>query len=260
MSAPRPTVVRFRYAELGKVRFISHRDLARLMERAFRQVKVPLAYSEGYRPRPRLSFGLALPTAASSDAEFFDVALDPAIAPHEPTEAEAAALATLIDDLPARLSAALPDGLSVTAAAPLEPGSVSLQQAITSCTWRIELLDVAVDDAVDRVRRIVAAPELPFERERKGKLSTSDVRPAVLDLEPLGPTGRGVELEAHLATKPTSLRPAELVRLLGDDVGIGRVHRTHQWMTIDDLRSEPLAAASVSPPEASNGPTLRLAS
>lgn len=242
------TRLRFRYAEVGKVRFISHRDLARLMERAFRQIGLPLAYSEGYRPRPRLSFGLALPTAASSDAEYVDVSV-----------ATTVDVEPMIDDLPDRLSAVLPDGISVTACTVLEPGSVSLQQVITSCTWRIELLDVAVDDAVDRVRRIVAAPELPFERERKGKLTTADVRPAILDLEVVGPTRNGVELEAHLATKPTSLRPAELVRVLGDDLAIGQVHRTRQWMIVDDIRSEPLIP-STCPPESSTRPPVAVAS
>lgn len=243
------TRLRFRYAEVGKVRFISHRDLARLMERAFRQIGLPLAYSEGYRPRPRLSFGLALPTAASSDAEYVDVSV-----------ATTVDVDPLIDDLPQRLSAALPDGISVTAVTVLEPGAVSLQQVIASCTWRIELLDVAVDDAADRVQRIVAAPSLPLERERKGKLTTSDVRPAILDLELVGPTRNGVELEAHLATKPTSLRPAELVRLVGEEIAIGQVHRTHQWMINDDIRSEPLAEASTCPPDASTRPTFELAS
>ena len=68
--------VRFRFAKLGKVRFTSQRDVARMWERALRRAGLPLAYTEGFSPRPQLSFGLALPTGCESLAEYLDVALD----------------------------------------------------------------------------------------------------------------------------------------------------------------------------------------
>jgi hypothetical protein len=58
--------VRFRYSKLGKVRWTSHRDMARMWERAFRRTHLPLAYSQGFSPRPKVSFGLALPTGGES--------------------------------------------------------------------------------------------------------------------------------------------------------------------------------------------------
>src|SRR6186997_871935 len=65
--------VRLRYTKRGKVRWISHRDVARALERAFRITKLPLAFTEGFSPRPRVSFGLALSTGHESDAEYLDL-------------------------------------------------------------------------------------------------------------------------------------------------------------------------------------------
>ena len=68
--------IRFRFAKLGKIRFTSQRDVARMWERALRRAELPLAYTEGFSPRPQLSFGLALPTGCESLAEYLDVVLD----------------------------------------------------------------------------------------------------------------------------------------------------------------------------------------
>jgi len=67
--------LRIRATKLGKVRFTSHRDAARLWERALRRADLPVAASEGFTPRPKISFGLALPTGAESTAEYVDVDL-----------------------------------------------------------------------------------------------------------------------------------------------------------------------------------------
>src|SRR5204862_7253907 len=67
--------LRIRFTKLGKVRFTSHRDIARMWERAFRRTGVALAYTAGFSPRPKISFGLALPTGHESVAEYLDVEL-----------------------------------------------------------------------------------------------------------------------------------------------------------------------------------------
>ena len=226
MSDRRRYRIRIRFTETGKVRFVSHRDVARLFERALRKLRLPVAYSEGFSPRPKLSFGLALTVAHESEAEYLDVELT------EPPD---------VDGLPEALSAALPVGLDVVGVAELEPGADSLQQAILSCNWRIEVLGAPPARVAAAVADALAASELPLERVRKGKTAVTDVRPAILELEVVGPTGAGVELSAHLATTPVSLRPAELVEVLGiDGLDEGLVRRTHQWMIIDGVRREPV--------------------
>ena len=89
--------VRVRFNKLGKVRWTSHRDVARMWERAFRRVQLPLAYSGGFAPRPKVSFGLALPTGGESECEYLDVEL-----------ADGAVVDVAV--LPGRLSGALPVG------------------------------------------------------------------------------------------------------------------------------------------------------
>ena len=69
--------LRIKFSKLGKVRFVGHRDVARIMERALRRCGIPVTYSEGFSPRLRMSFGLALPTCYESEAEYLDVPLDP---------------------------------------------------------------------------------------------------------------------------------------------------------------------------------------
>ena len=66
---------RIQFSKTGKIRWTSHRDVARMWERAFRRIELPLAYSEGFSPRPKVSFGLALSTGHESLAEYLDVEL-----------------------------------------------------------------------------------------------------------------------------------------------------------------------------------------
>ena len=214
--------------------------MARLFERALRKLQLPVAYTEGFSPRPKLSFGLALTVAHESEAEYLDVEL---------TEARD------LEALPAELTAALPDGMTVEAVVVNEPGTASLQQAIVSCDWTIEVIGATEDHIRTTVADVLAAEELPVERVRKGKTAVTDVRPAILSLEVAGPTEDGVLLSATLATESVSLRPAELVRVLGDDLVEGSVRRTHQWIIVDGARCEP-----VSPPGPSTRHDLRRAS
>ena len=158
--------VRLRYAKAGKVRWTSHRDAARIWERALRRAGVAVAYTEGFSPRPRLHFGLALPTGYESEAELLDVDL------------AASAEDLDVDLLPGRLSAALPVGFEVTAAAALTGAEPSLQQDVTCCSWRIELRGVTTGQAEAAVANALAAPTLALARTRKGHASVDDIRPA----------------------------------------------------------------------------------
>jgi radical SAM-linked protein len=248
-AAPR---VRIRFSKRGKVRFTSHRDVARIWERALRRAAVPIAYTEGFSPRPKLSFGLALSTGHESEGEYLDVALRDAPDP------------LAVERLPALLDPALPAGIAVQAVTALPAGAVSLQQAVTSCTWHIEVGDLAPPDAAAGVARALAAADIPLTRERKGQRVTDDVRPAILDLRVLGPvteprallapvaTGVATALEAELATQPRGLRPAELVSAIDPTWVLARVTRLHQWTQAGGARREvmDLGPAATPPPHA----------
>ena len=221
--------VRLKFTKLGKVRFTSHRDVARIFERSLRKASIPVAYTEGFSPRPKIAFGLALSTGHESLAEYLDVSIHP--------DADIP-----VTDLPGRLSPALPLGLDVVAAGTVQPGDASLQEAVTSCTWRIEVPGWDLDDADQHVAAALAADELVLTRTRKGKEVTDDLRPAVLSLAVIGPSAWGVELVAELATQPRGLRPSELLAVLSPTAVEGHVRRTAQWIARPDGATvEPLA-------------------
>lgn len=223
--------VRLRFAKLGKVRFTSHRDVARIWERALRRARLPVAMTEGFRPRPKLSFGLALSTGHESLAEYLDVELA------EPLDDAGVA------GLPARLSPEMPVGIDVLAAAVVKPGEDSLQEAVRSCRWRIEALGVEPVDARHLVEVALAADELVITRHRKGRDVIDDLRPAVLSVVVIGATAGGAELEAELAVHPRSVRPFELLAAVTPGATEGGVLRTAQLIWSDARREEPLWVA-----------------
>lgn len=222
--------VRLRWSKQGKVRFCGHRDTARIWERAVRRAELPVAYSQGFSPRPRISFGLALACGQESAAEYLDV--DLRVVPEE--------IFAWAACMPERLSAALPDGMAVTDACPLRPGAASLQEAVTSCTWEFALAEADRAFAEGWVQEVRSAESLPLQRERKGRTTVSDVRTAVGDLHILDAFSGSV-LVAELGTKPRAVRPAEFLRLIVPPLAAGRVRRLHQWITRDGERYEPLA-------------------
>jgi radical SAM-linked protein len=240
--------VRIRFAKQGKVRFTSHRDVSRMWERALRRARVQVAQTQGFRPRPKLSFGLALSTGHESVAEYLDVELADPLGDAE------------LAGLPGRLSPELPVGVEVLAAAPLAPGSPSLQEAVRSCTWQIEALDLDADRAQGLVDRALAAESLIVARQRKGREVVDDLRPAVLSVTVIRPTPAGTELEAELAVHPRSVRPAELLAALDPALTEGRVRRAAQWTWRDGVRQEPLPVASgrhLPPPSPAEASTTR---
>jgi radical SAM-linked protein len=228
--------IRIRFSKRGKIRFTSHRDVARIWERALRRAELPIAYTEGYSPRPKLSFGLALSTGYESNGEYLDVTLR-----QVPGDVE-------LHELPRRLAAALPQGIEVQAVVDLPAGSASLQQAVTSCTWHIEVGAVVPASVAPATAAALAAPELVVTRQRKGRNVTDDVRPAILEAEVLG----GTTIEAELATQPRGLRPAEFLTAVDPTWRASRVTRINQWTQVGGARREviDLPPAATPPPHA----------
>jgi len=233
--------VRIRFTKMGKIRWTSHRDVARMWERAFRRVQLPLAYSEGFSPRPKVSFGLALPTGHESVAEYLDVEL----CDHRDVDVPA---------LPERLSGALPVGVEATAAEVIVPGTPSLQEDVTACTWRWVAVPaegsepVGCDEMAVRVASVFAATSAVITRTRKGSEQTDDIRSGILNLQSLGPAGpdhmHGICLEADLACRPLSVRPSEVLLAVGPELEERSVRRTHQWILREGARRDPLVVAS----------------
>ncbi|MCU1464452.1 MAG: radical SAM-linked protein [Actinomycetia bacterium] len=230
--------VRLRYTKLGKVRWISHRDVARALERAFRVVQLPLAFSEGFSPRPKVSFGLALSTGHESDAEYVDLVLAEDID---------------LDALPARLSAALPEGVDVVGAAALAERVPALQEAVTCVEWRVDVAHTDLTE-VDPARlraeidAALALPALAATRRRKGRDVVEDVRPVIrritvcdgLPTNELPRSGFPV-VEMEMSTQPRGAKPGDVLAAIGDFTDV-RARRTYQWIERDGARQEPLDA------------------
>ncbi len=227
--------VRLRFEKRGKVRFVSHRDIARLLERAFRIEQLPLAFTLGFSPRPKVSFGLALGVGHESLAEYLDLELADSVD---------------VDSLPEALSRALPEGLAVNGVSALVERAPSLQEAVTSVEVDLELDGIDPDRVADAVHQAVAAETLPITTTRKGRSVDEDLRPALRRLELVTTDVGRTDVHVEADTQPRGVRPADIITALrtlatGEvDAGVGadRVLRTHQWIERDGARLEPLEA------------------
>jgi len=211
------------------VRFISHRDVARAFERAFRIAELPLAFTAGFSPHPKVSFGPALAVGYESDAEYLDLEL-----------VRPVALGTLVD----RVSAALPDGMAVTGATLLADRAPSLQEGISALGYRVELAGLRPRDLAGAVAEFVARQSVEVTVVRKGEARIDDIRSSVLALRQPRPDEATVVVE--VATRPRTVRVAEVVsglRAVSADGALleeRRVVRTHQWIERGGARHEPL--------------------
>ena len=169
-----PTVarVRLRFAKRGRLRFLSHRDIARSFERAVRRAGLPVAHSHGFSPHPRLSWIGAAPTGAASEAEYVEIGLTEMVEP--------AAVAAALD-------AALPDGLDVLAAAAAE--GAPLADRIDASRWRIELPGVAPSALQDGLSALMARESVVVERVTPSGRRQIDVRAALVHAQ--GEAGSG---------------------------------------------------------------------
>jgi radical SAM-linked protein len=163
---PPPTVqkLRLRYAKRGPLRFASHRDLARALERALRRARVPMAFSAGFSPHPKISYVGAAPTGAASEAEYVEIGLAER---RDPEEVRAA------------LDASLPPGIDVLECVEAGGGSGSLADRIDAATWRVELPGVPLTELTAAVEAFLAADVVTVAKRTKNGLRDVDARAAV---------------------------------------------------------------------------------
>jgi radical SAM-linked protein len=164
--APPVQRLRVKYAKRGRARFTSHRDFGRAFERALRRAAVPMAYSSGFSPHPRISYANAAPTGAASEAEYLEIGLAAAC---DPAAVQAA------------LDAALPPGLDIVEVVVAPPGA--LADRLTGSRWRADLLGVSADDQQAAARQFLAEPEVLVSRMTKNGVREFDARGAVVSLE-----------------------------------------------------------------------------
>jgi len=184
--------LQLRYCKRGRARFTSHLDFARAFERALRRAGVPMAYSSGFNPHPRVSYGNAAPTGAATEADYVEIGLaerrDPA-------------------EIAAAVSAALPDGLAILAAA---EGS-GIARRLTASAWRAQVPGLDRTVLGGAVTAFLAASEVVVERQAKSGVRSFDARGPVLAL---AAPGDGA-LDLALRHVTPLVRPDDVVQALG---------------------------------------------
>ena len=196
-QAPPVQRLRIRYAKRGRLRFTSHRDFSRAFERAIFRARVPMAYSSGFNPHPRISYAGASPTGAASEAEYLEIGLAEVVDP--------AVVHALLEE-------SLPDGLDVLEV--VESPGGSLADNLQASHWLLDL-DTPPEVAAAAVAAFLAAEAVPVQRMTKKGLREFDCRAAVVSLavgsRAPGPRDTGSRLELVLRHQEPAVRPDDVL-------------------------------------------------
>jgi radical SAM-linked protein len=191
-----------RYAKRGRLRFTSHRDFSRAFERALVRARIPMAYSSGFNPHPRISYAGASPTGAASEAEYLEIGLAEAVDPRQ---------------VGRDLDAALPEGLDVVEVVEARPGSLADRLEVSR--WRIDLAGTPFDAVAAAVSAFLGRDSVAVERMTKKGLRTFDSRAAVLGLE-VSTYDAGSRLEVVLRHTVPAVRPDDVLAGLRQVAGL----------------------------------------
>jgi radical SAM-linked protein len=204
--------IRLRYTKRGRLRFTSHRDFQRAFERALRRSEVPMAYSAGFTPHPKVSYANAAPTGTGSEAEFLEIALTEARDPE--------ILRGLLDE-------SMPTGLDIIDA--VEARTSGLAERLTASVWEMRLDGVDPEEVRAAVATFNDAETVEVQRKAKNGIRTFDARAAVADLRVVDdPADRPGE------------RPCAILRLV--------VRHVTPAVRPDDVLSGLRAVADLAPP------------
>lgn len=188
--------LRIRYAKRGPLRFASHRDVARALERAVRRAGIPVAHSAAFTPHPKISYLGAAPTGAASEAEYAELGLKQAADPQWVRQV---------------LDGCLPPGLDILECVPAD-GSV-FADTLQASGWRIEWPGVDREVATDAAHRFLAQPRVEVERMMKTGKKIVDVRGAVVSLQ-AGDGGDCAILDLVVRQSIPAVRPDDVIAAL----------------------------------------------
>lgn len=207
--------LRVRLSKTGLARFFSHLDLQRTIERTLRRAGLPIAYSQGFNPHPKISFASALATGTSSEGEFFDVELTQSIEP---------------ESFLAQANAQCPQGLRFEEARPVERQGDSLMSLIDAAEYRLTLTGTDGDKLAAAVAAFLAADVVEVTKEGRSGPRQVNIRPQVYDLEAVDPD----QIRAVVQTGPQgNLKPDDLVaglRTVAPELGEVALSEIHRLM------------------------------
>jgi len=169
--APAVQRLRVHFAKRGRLRFTSHRDFQRVFERAVRRAGVPVAYSAGFSPHPKISYIGAAATGAASEAEYLEISLTQRWAPAD--------VRKTLDD-------ALPPGFDIIEVVEPVTGAQPLAERIDASHWLVTLGGVSTAALAKAVDAFLNTESVPVERVLKDGRRTLDARSAVVRLTARG--------------------------------------------------------------------------
>lgn len=201
--------VRITFSKQGPLRFIGHLDLHRLWERAMRRAELPIAYSQGFHPQPKISLAAALPLGFSSRGEVLDVRLNEELT---------------VTDISTRLQESLPPDIKIIDVQSVDERLPALQTQVLSAAYNVHLTEAI--DGSELTRRVEALMNSEsLLRERRGK--SYDLRPLIEMLSVITEANGKVWLKMTLAAREGATgRPEEVLSALGIEADTARVERT----------------------------------
>ncbi len=204
------------FDKTSAMQYTGHLDLHKTWERTFRRANLPLAYSQGFHPQPRLNLACALPLGFTSQAEVLDVWLEQDLE---------------LAEVQSTLLPALPPGIHVKSIAKVNEREAALQVQVESAEYEITLLE-PLPDLDGRMAALLSAASLPRERRNK----PYDLRPLIESLSRLADSPDGLpRLQARLSARASATgRPEELLEALGFRPEAARVHRTRLFFANPD--------------------------
>lgn len=196
--------IRITFSKQGALRYTGHLDLHKLWERAARRAELPLAYSQGFHPQPKMNLASALPLGFSSRCEVLDMRLERDIA---------------LEGLPERLNNTLPSGLQVLNVEQVEERAPALQTQVVSAEYEVRMIDSGFGEYTkQRIESVMESESIA--RTRRGK--QYDLRPLIEDLDILGD-----RIIMKLAAREGATgRPEEVLDVLGIAFEETRIERT----------------------------------
>ena len=213
------------YHKNNALSFISHLDIQRTLQRAFRRAGIPLAYSEGFNPHPRLSFAAAVPTGSSSDCEWFEVYLDCDMTP---------------EAFMARTNACLPESLYLTDAALVPEGAGKLTKMVCAADYAVRFSAeraLTAGEAGKALDAVLAGP-IVVDKNTKGGIKAVDIRPQIIAASVRGEDEGAVLLDIQgRLTVDGGLRVEHLTDALAAALGVSHaaaeIHRTAMYFEPD---------------------------
>ena len=213
------TRFRVRYAKDGTARFIGHLDLVRVFDRTLRRAGIPVAYSQGFHPHPKISFGPPLPLGMRSVAEYVDFSLS-----------------VPCRNIASLLARAMVEGMEVLSIRPVAEKAESLTKIITLAEYRIRC---ETDDMLaGRINDILGSERIMAKRVTKSGPKELDIRPGILELA-VTPEGDGIRMLLGLEAGK-SARPPEVIDLLIEPDRLFEVTRTEQYAEMEGRRVSPM--------------------